>query len=355
MAKLQVAVLFGGKSVEHDISLVSARSIINALNTAKYEIIPLGISKEGEWLNIEASAAMLRGDLRELSHSQPKQLEFALPAVDVVFPILHGTNGEDGTVQGLLELAGIPYVGAGVLASAVGMDKLYMKRLFQHAELPIAAYIAIGRQDWHKNSAELRQQVAGQIGYPCFVKPANGGSSVGVVKVRGPEKLDAAVEQALALDRRALVEQAIIGRELECAVLGNDDALASTVGEIIPKREFYDYEAKYHDDNTELVVPAELPKHLSDAVQALAVRTFRAIDGAGMARVDFFLRRKDDALFVNEINTIPGFTPVSMYPRMWEASGLPYPALLDRLIELAQERHREQRETSFSHKAPQPA
>lgn len=264
---------------------------------------------------------------------------------DVVFPVVHGTQGEDGTLQGLLELAGIPYVGAGVLASAVGMDKATMKRVFRDAGLPQPRFLVVLRHEWGRDRNPLVRQVAREIGYPCFVKPSNGGSSVGVAKVRTEQELVDALDDALQLDRKALVEEAIPARELECSVIGNDEPIASAVGEVLPFREFYDYEAKYHDARTGLVIPAQVPEELASRLRAMALRAFRAVDCAGMARVDFFLRTSDNTLFLNEINTIPGFTNVSMYPKLWEASGVPYAQLVDRLIQLALERHQETQAT----------
>jgi len=258
----------------------------------------------------------------------------------VVFPVVHGTQGEDGTVQGLLELAGLPYVGAGVLASAVGMDKAIMKRVFREGGLPVVPFAVVTRHQWQRDPESVEVP-----GFPCFVKPANGGSSLGITKVKVKGELAAALEVALKLDRKAIVEAAIDARELECSVLGNDEPEASAVGEIVPKREFYDYEAKYFDDRTELWIPAPIPDEVADRVRSLAVQAFQAVDCSGMARVDFFMRRADNTIFINEINTIPGFTNVSMYPKLWEAAGVSYPELVDRLIQLAIERHRESRET----------
>ncbi len=370
--KIRVAVLFGGQSVEHDVSLLSARSVIGALDPDKYEAVPIAITREGHWLPPGAATALLGGG-GDRSHdregvvapvggagrAEPGHEEVLAPAdvpnlilapgaaadfghFDVVFPLVHGTQGEDGTIQGLLELASLPYVGAGVLASAAGMDKFTMKRLFRDAGLPIPRFLAVTRR--HGLPA-IERLVAETIGYPCFVKPANGGSSVGITKVHTEEELQRALELALQLDRRALVEEAIDARELECSVLGNDDPQASAIGEIVPGREFYDYQAKYFDQRTQLCIPAPVPEEVACRVRSLAIEAFRAIDCAGMARVDFFLRRADGTLFVNEINTIPGFTSVSMYPKLWEASGVSYRELVDRLIQLALERHTENEAT----------
>lgn len=350
MARLRVGVLFGGQSVEHEVSLISARSILHALDATKYEVAPLAVTKDGKWLTNQEAAALLPSgapnfdsvDLERVGQNavaQAGQPRGLLPALDVVFPVVHGTNGEDGTVQGLLELAGIPYVGAGVAASAVGMDKALMKSLFRDAQIPIARHLVALRADFEADPVGTAHRITTNLGLPCFVKPANGGSSVGVSRARTGAELREALDVAFRLDRKVLAEEAIAGRELECSVLGNDRLEASAVGEIITSHDFYDYDAKYHDASTRLVVPAEIPPYVADQVRALAIRAFQAIDCAGMARVDCFYRTSDGAVLVNEINTIPGFTPMSMYPRMWEAAGLPYSDLLDRLIDLAIQRH----------------
>jgi len=363
MAKLRVGVLFGGRSVEHAISLLSARSVMRALDPSKYEVVPIGITDTGKWLPPGEAAGLLESgspsqeqegalqtaasDLTSLIVSERPLSQ--LPPVDVIFPVLHGTFGEDGTVQGLLELADLPYVGGGVLSSALGMDKAMMKRVFRDAGLPVVEMVTVTRRDWGARPQTVTEEVAGMLGYPCFVKPSNGGSSIGISKVHTPEELEPALQAALLLDRKVLVEEAILGRELECSVLGNDDPVASAVGEVVPAREFYDYEAKYRDERTQLIVPAPIAPELSAQVRELACSAFRAVDGSGMARVDFFLRSSDNKLYVNEINTIPGFTQVSMYPKMWEATGLSYPELLDRLIELALERHAEKKQTWYNY------
>lgn len=360
--KLRVALLFGGRSVEHEVSLISARSVLNALDRDKYDVIPLAIAKDGRWLQPAAALALLppgpdagllpapidRAPAAALD--EPRHL---LPGIDVVFPLVHGTHGEDGTLQGLLELAGVPYVGAGVAASAVGMDKVLMKRLFREAGIPVTASVAATRSEYRKDPRAFEARVGHEPGLPCFVKPANGGSSVGVTKCRTAAELREGLELAFRLDRKVLVEAAFPGRELECSVLGNDAPTASAVGEIVTDHEFYDYAAKYQDGATRLIVPAGVPDAVAAAVRDLAVRAFRAVDCAGMARVDFFYNDGDGRLLVNEINTIPGFTPMSMYPRMWEAAGLNFPALLDRLIELAMERHTEQQQSKFDLNAVQ--
>lgn len=363
MARLRVAVVFGGRSVEHEVSRLSARSVIAALDPEKYEIVPLAITREGAWLPPGASHLLLAagGAAPEEAAQAPAALVRAgssgaapLSGIDVVFPLVHGTMGEDGTLQGFLELAGIPYVGAGVLGSAVGMDKAMMKRVFREAGLPVVPFLVTSRAAWGTDPEGVAREVAQALGYPCFVKPANGGSSVGITKVRDAAALPDAVELALRLDRKAVIERGVQARELECAVLGNDYPEASVVGEVRTAREFYDYEAKYFDDHTQLVVPADLPDGVAQQVRELAVRAFQAVDCAGMARVDFFWV-EGGGLYVNEINTIPGFTSMSMYPRMWQASGLSYPALVDRLVQLALERHQERQRTQFDLQRIQPS
>ncbi|WP_448596072.1 D-alanine--D-alanine ligase family protein [Thermoflexus hugenholtzii] len=371
--RIRVGVLFGGRSGEHEVSLLSAQSVIRALDKTKYEVIPIGITKEGRWLTRgdpmkaltggavtmadligtepvvepESAAPLARAERRELI---PGVHADGIPQVDVIFPVLHGPFGEDGTIQGLLELADIPYVGAGVLASAVGMDKAVMKDVFRAHGLPVARYIVVFRREWERDPEGVMERVEREIGFPCFVKPACLGSSVGVSKVKRREELPAALAEAARYGRKVLVERAIPSpREIEVSVLGNEDPIASVPGEVIPAGEFYDYAAKYLDDRTQLVIPAPLEEELAERVRALAIAAFRAIDACGMARVDFLLSRETGELVVNEINTIPGFTAVSMYPRLWEASGLPYPALLDRLIELALERYADRRRDAISY------
>ncbi len=368
--KIRVGILFGGRSGEHEVSLTSAASVLQALDPEKYEVVPIGITRQGRWLlgpaansllpppellpsvleygiTVTPSADPTAAKLIPLNSSSPAALSGG-GEVDVIFPVLHGTFGEDGTVQGLLELADIPYVGAGVLGSAVGMDKDVMKRLFRDAGLPVVKWVVVLREEWERDAKAARRLVEKQIGYPLFVKPANLGSSVGISKVRRAGELAAALDLAAQYDRKILVEKAVDGREIECSVLGNDRPEASVPGEVVPINEFYDYEAKYLKEGSKLIIPAKLSPRQTRRVQELAVRAFQAIDGAGMARVDFLLDRKTGRIFVNEINTIPGFTPISMYPKLWEASGLPYPRLLDRLIELALERHREKSRTRYT-------
>lgn len=323
--KLRVAVLYGGRSGEHEVSIRSAESVMAAMDPARYEIVRIFIRKDGRW--------------------EPRPIlpePGANPGIDVVFPVLHGTFGEDGTVQGLLELADLPYVGGGVLASAASMDKDVMKRLCREAGLPIVDYLVQYRENLDPAAAERR------FAYPLFVKPANLGSSVAVSKARDRAELEAALALAAQYDRKVIVERAIVGRELECSVLGNRNPEASLPCEIVPSREFYDYQDKYILDAARLIVPAELPSEVTREVRRLAVACYRAVECEGMARVDFLLEAATGQLYINEINTIPGFTSISMFPRMWEATGLPYPRLIDRLIELALERHAERRATRYS-------
>jgi D-alanine-D-alanine ligase len=350
--KRRVAVIFGGRSAEHEVSVVSASSVLKSLDPERFDVIPIGIDKEGRWHRLAVLPAAAPGELPAIAGHDGAGVELsqdpgdnALVAddgtrqeIDVVFPILHGPYGEDGTIQGMLELAGVPYVGAGVLASAVGMDKAVQKVLFTAAGLPVVPHEVVLEREWEDDREAVEARAAG-LGLPLFVKPATLGSSVGITKVKTLDELPAAVEVALSYERKALVERSMEGfREIECAVLGNDDPVASVPGEIIPNAEFYDYRAKYLEEGARLDVPARLPEELTESVQRLAVAAFRAIDAAGMARVDFFVREPDEVV-VNEINTIPGFTPVSMYPMLWEASGLSYGELVDRLVELAIERH----------------
>ncbi len=368
MKKLRVGVLFGGRSAEHEVSLQSARNVIAAIDPKKFEVVPILITKEGRWLLgmlPPGSAARLslagvpKGGLEVIPTASPNVQGSLIPVacgqaapplepLDVVFPVLHGTFGEDGAVQGLLELAGIPYVGAGVLGSAVGMDKDVMKRLFRERGLPIVPYLAVRRVDFQLNPRRVLAAAEKKFRYPVFVKPANLGSSVGVSKARNRKELEQALHAAADYDAKLLVEKAILGREIECSVLGNDDPIASFPGEVIAGGEFYDYAAKYLEDTAQLIVPAPLRPMQMKRVQQLAIAAFQAVECSGMARVDFFLEKRTGRILLNEINTIPGFTQISMYPRMWEASGLPYSQLVDRLIELAIKRHRERARTLYS-------
>ncbi len=352
MPKLRVGLLFGGRSVEHEVSVASAGSIMGALDPSRYEVLPICVEQSGSWrigrtgMLPEEVARPERSDLPALAGTAAIQRMNAAASegrVDVIFPIVHGTGGEDGSLQGFLELAGVPYVGAGVLGSAVGMDKEVSKRLLQHAGLPVVPSVLVRSAELSDPDAVVRAAFA-ELAPPVFVKPASLGSSVGTSKVKTPEELLPALREAARYDTKILVERAIDGREIEVAVLGGDPPQASVPGEIRPKSEFYDYESKYVDEATELLVPAPLDEERVAEVRALALRAFTLLEGAGMARVDFFLERGAERFYVNELNTLPGFTEGSMYPKLWEYSGLPYPALLDRLIELALDRHR-QRET----------
>ena len=346
MPKLRVGVIYGGRSGEHEVSIASAASIFKHLDSSRYEPIPIRIDKDGRWaLTGKAPTAISAGEVLQQSTTEALQTVEPTAAVsragiDVVFPVLHGTYGEDGTVQGLLELADVPYVGCGVLASAVGMDKAVMKTLFADAGLPVGPYLVSRRHEWDRDAAPIRQRVREELGYPVFVKPANLGSSVGISKAKSDADFNQAMALALQFDRKVVTEAAVPNaREIECAVLGNDEPEASLPGEVIPSREFYDYEAKYLDNTSQTLIPAPLGEQQTSDIRRMAIEAFKAVDGSGMVRVDFFLARDTGQLFVNEVNTIPGFTTISMYPKMWEASGLPYPQLLDRLIALAIERH----------------
>ena len=343
MKKLRVGVIFGGRSGEHEISLRSAEAIIQSIDRSKYDVVPIGITHEGRWLTSKNALALLPAKevIQEtLTSGEPITLSAepsASEVVDVIFPMLHGTFGEDGTIQGLLELANVPYVGAGVLGSAVGMDKDVMKRLFREAGLPIVDY-------WTVRKSEIDSFVGEKFGglpYPVFVKPANLGSSVGITKVHGPEELRKALDFAAEYDRKLVVEKGIDAREIELSVLGNDDPIASVPGEIISSREFYDYEAKYVSDDSILLIPAPLDAGQVKAAQQMALASFKVLECSGLARVDLFLEKSTSKFYVNEINTLPGFTTISMYPKLWEASGIPYSELIDRLIALALERHAE--------------
>jgi D-alanine-D-alanine ligase len=344
--KLRVGVIFGGRSGEHEVSIASAAAIFKYLDPGRYDAIPIRIEKTGQWkLGAQVPRALSAADV--IKQQQTEALQTVEPSaivagtgVDVVFPVLHGPYGEDGTVQGLLELLNVPYVGSGVLGSAVGMDKAMMKMVFAARGLPVGPYLAVLRHEWTKDAAGLTARVGRELGYPVFVKPANLGSSVGISKAKSADDLQTAMQLALDYDRKIVIEAAVPNaREIECSVLGNDEPEASVCGEIIPSREFYDYEAKYLDEGSRSVVPADLPPEKAAEIRRLAVEGFRAVDCAGMARVDFLMNRDTGETVINEVNTIPGFTTISMYPQMWEASGLPYPQLLERLITLALERH----------------
>jgi D-alanine-D-alanine ligase len=405
MAKLRVGILFGGRSGEHEVSLLSAASVVNAIDKTKYEVVPIGITKEGRWLTAEHAERLLKGEKQEQKHADrsvrathattlragdpeatpgaavlasgesvivppeptrrdagitPFQSDAALRRasdrainVDVIFPVLHGTFGEDGTIQGLLELADIAYVGAGVLGSSAGMDKDVMKSLFRAAGLPIVKHVTVLRSQFEREPQKVQKLVESKLKYPVFVKPANLGSSVGISKAHDRKELGPAIAEAAKFDRKIVIEEGVGGkknkaREIECAILGNDDPKASVAGEIIPCKEFYDYDAKYLSEGSEAVIPAKLTKAEMKTVQQLAVAAFQAVDCTGLARVDFLMDPKSRKIFVNEINTMPGFTAISMYPKMWAASGVDYPELIDRLIQLGMERHRDKKRNQYS-------
>jgi D-alanine-D-alanine ligase len=367
MKKLRVGIIYGGRSGEHEVSLASAASVFQNLDPARYEPVAIRIEKDGRWMlppeppTVMKAADVIKGALGDEGHTglQPQRgareaYPMAYPGgatlmsgstgvnLDVVFPVLHGPYGEDGTVQGLLELANVPYVGAGVLASSVGMDKAAMKLVFAATGLPICDYEVVLKRDWQRDEHAVLQQIVARLGFPVFVKPANLGSSVGISKAKHAAELRTAIALAAQFDRKIVIEAAVPkAREIEVAVLGNDDPEASVPGEIIPSGEFYDYEAKYVSDDSRTVIPAPIDDARAAEVRALAIAAFKAIDGAGMARVDFLLAGDSQVLYLNEVNTIPGFTTISMYAKMWDASGLSYAQLIDRLIALAIERHAE--------------
>ena len=360
LRRVRVAILFGGQSDEHDVSLRSAKTVMDALDSELYEVVKIGITRDGQWLTqgdphaqLIASSpmfALMSGTNEVAPPPEGTSSALAMPSfvtggVDVVFPVLHGPMGEDGTVQGMFELLGIPYVGSGVLGSSVAMDKGTTKLVLAQHGLAQADWVLVQRRDWKTDPNVIEAQIADQLGFPCFVKPANLGSSVGVVKVHDAAELPAALDVAAHYDRRIVVEKGIAGRELEIAVLGNDDPIASVAGEIVPGHEFYDYEAKYLDDSSSLIIPAELEPGILAEMQRMATEAFKALDLAGMARVDFFLEAGTNRLLINEVNTIPGFTSISMYPMLWAASGIPNGELVQRLLELALERHAERRPT----------
>jgi D-alanine-D-alanine ligase len=397
MKKLRVGILFGGRSGEHEVSLLSAASVSNAIDKNRYDVVPIGITKQGRWVTAEDAERLLEGNaghapahLRagdpeatagaavlargeavvvppEPHHRQGSALApFQSDAtglarrsadrainVDVIFPVLHGTFGEDGTIQGLLELADIPYVGAGVLGSAAGMDKDIMKALFRAAGLSIVKHVTVLRSEWEDNAKKVQRLVAAKLKYPVFVKPANLGSSVGISKAHDGQELGPAIEEAAKFDRKIVIEQGVGGkkqkaREIECSVLGNDRPESSLPGEIVPSTEFYDYKAKYLDEGSQLIIPAKLSKGETKRVQQLAIAAFQAVDCSGLARVDFLMDPKNRKIYLNEINTMPGFTSISMYPKLWAASGLAYPKLIERLIELGLERHAEKMKNQYT-------
>ena len=392
MKKTRVGILFGGRSGEHEVSLLSAASVLQAIDRSKYQVVPIGITKEGRWVTAGHAERLLGGGApgKHLRAGDPEATQPAavlrkgesvlvppMPSealvpfereagavthagseqvlsVDVIFPVLHGTFGEDGTIQGLFELASIAYVGSGVLGSAAGMDKDAMRRLFQSAKLPMVKWVTFLRGEWEKSPKKVRAKIEAALKYPVFVKPANLGSSVGITKAHNAKELASAIETAAQFDRKIVVEQGVGGkkdkaRELEVAVLGNDAPEASVVGEVVPIKEFYDYEAKYLSEGSDLIVPAKLTKAQAKQVREMAIAAFRVCDCAGLARVDFLMEPgKSGRIYVNEINTLPGFTSISMYPRLWAASGVPYPKLIDRLIELAMERRADKDRNRYS-------
>ncbi len=361
--RLRVGILFGGRSGEHEVSLASAASVIRGLDPDKYEAVPIGITKEGHWL-IGAGAQkmlpeVLKGGQRVMMTADPTDAALVKldgsgggQRLDVVFPVMHGTFGEDGTIQGLLDLAGLPFVGAGVLGSAIGMDKDVSKRLLQVAKIPVVPWITLQRADWERHPKEVQIAVEKKFKYPVFVKPATLGSSVGMTKAHSRAELAPALHLAAEFAMKILVERCMIAREIEVSVLGNHDPQASVPGEIVPHREFYDYTAKYLEEGTQLLIPANLKPAQVKKIQHYAVAAFRALELSGMARVDFFLEKKGGKIYLNEVNTIPGFTSISMYPKLWEASGIPFRELIDKLIELALEQHTEKARTKYQIELP---
>ncbi|MFZ5989963.1 MAG: D-alanine--D-alanine ligase [Bacillota bacterium] len=364
--KRRVLVIFGGQSSEHEVSRVSATSIIKNINTDKFDVSMLGITKEGKWFPYNGPVEKIAsGEWEEIALNNKVKgiaengsfidtlVSNGVSAaeidnaggtgikgkkIDVVFPVLHGCNGEDGTIQGLFEVAGIPYVGCGVLSSALGMDKIYAKIVFEKAGIPQADYLYFTRKEIKEDMEDVCGKIEGKFSYPVFVKPSNAGSSVGVSKAHNKNELSEALNFASRYDRKILVEEFINGREVECAVLGNDEPIASTVGEVIPSSEFYDYNAKYIDNSSEITIPANLPHDTIDEIRRLAVKAFKSLDCAGLSRVDFFVHKETGNIYINEINTLPGFTSISMYPKLWEATGISYGELIERLIDLAFER-----------------
>ncbi len=371
--KLRVGLVFGGRSGEHEVSLASAQSVMANLDSNKYEVVPIAITRSGSWLLGTASAQLnspashdqtsadvapaqettsvtLTGDpnVRRLIPINSGETLHDNGALDVILPVLHGTYGEDGALQGLLEMADVPYVGCGVLGSALGMDKEKMKMIFQTIGLPIVDYLVYRRNEWERSPDSILDSIEARLGYPCFVKPVNLGSSVGINKAHNREELDHALRVAAEYDRKIIIEHGIECRELECAVLGNDEPLASVVGEVIASNEFYDYKAKYLDNKSQVIIPAGIPQAIAEEVRRQSIQAFLALDLSGLSRVDFFLEKSSGQVYINEVNTLPGFTQISMYPKLWEASGIPYAELLDRLIELAIERHQDRQRNRTS-------
>ncbi|RAK15676.1 D-alanine-D-alanine ligase [Anoxybacillus vitaminiphilus] len=359
--KTRIGVLYGGKSPEHKVSLQTAKAVMNAIDKEKFDVTPIYITTEGKWVKGERLTGEVE-DIKQLElksevnailpvalnkAAAPATTEESEEAVDVIFPLLHGPNGEDGTVQGLLELLNIPYVGNGVLGSAAGMDKVIMKNLFAQAGLNQAKYVWFIKNDWKENAAAAYAKVEKELGYPCFVKPANAGSSVGISKCKNRQDLEAAFIEAFKYDRKIIIEEAIVGREIEIGVIGNDKPICSVVGEIIPKKEFYDYQAKYEDGDTELIIPADVTEEQYETIKQMAITAFKALDLCGLVRADFFLT-KDGVIYINEVNTMPGFTPFSMFPLLWKHTGVSYPELIERLVQLAIERHQEKQTITYT-------
>jgi len=353
-AKIRIGIIFGGRSVEHEVSLVSAASVINALDKEKYDVVPIGIAPTGKWLSSSDALRFLtekkslENESENILVPDPRKQSLVVlgesassgKMLDVIFPLIHGTYGEDGSLQGLLELADIPYIGAGVLGSAVGMDKVIQKELLQQAGIPVSPGFWFIYELYKTQQNKIIKEIERKLKYPLFIKPANSGSSIGISKASTRKELLASIEEAVQFDRKILVEQGMKNaREIECSVLGNDDPAASVLGEIVPSNEFYDYNAKYVDGKTTEIIPAALPKLLAKKIQTSALNAFRVLDCSGMARIDFLVDRKTNRFVLNEINTLPGFTSISMYPKLWEASGLSYSALLDKLVQLALSRH----------------
>ncbi|MCP8971256.1 D-alanine--D-alanine ligase [Ectobacillus ponti] len=357
--KMKLGLLYGGKSAEHQVSLQTALAVIGALDRSKFEIYPIYITEQGQWVKGERLEGPVK-DVQSLRLTEqtkaisPLSLGRSVAAaseeedsIDVVFPLLHGPNGEDGTVQGMLELLNIPYVGNGVLASAAGMDKVMMKNIFEQAGLPQAKYVWFIRSEWEKDREAAFAKVEEALGYPCFVKPANLGSSVGISKCKTREELEAAFAEAFQFDRKIIIEENITGREIELGVLGNDEPKCSVVGEVAPKKEFYDYKAKYIDGDTAMIIPAEVSDLEYEMICDYAIRAFKALDGAGLTRADFFLTA-DSRVYINEVNTMPGFTPYSMFPLLWQHTGVAYPELIERLVNLAIERYEEKQQIKYT-------
>ena len=360
--KIRVGLVFGGRSGEHEVSLASATSVMANLDREKYDVVPIGITREGSWLlgteparlmaaeqyvgeetgeNTETTAVTLTGDprLRRLIPLEGGEELRDNGSLDVIFPVLHGTYGEDGTLQGMLEMANVPYVGCGVLGAALGMDKEKMKIVFQAVGLSNVDYLVYRRNEWERSPETILNAIEQRLGYPCFVKPVNLGSSVGINKAHDRVELEHALHVAAEYDRKIIIEHGINCREFECSVLGNDEPIASVIGEVVASNEFYDYNAKYLDNKSQVIIPAQIPQPVSEEIRRQAITAFLALDLSGLARVDFFMEKETGHIYINEVNTMPGFTQISMYPKLWEASGLPYAELLDRLIELAIERY----------------